>query len=112
MIHPGSLTSYAVLAAVPILAALAGYAVYCYSDPEQRRIGASERLWNQLCRLHRISYHHQTLLHTIAENSDIDNPAILFVLPDRFDQAVADADDQLTAAEKQAVGLLRRQMFE
>ncbi len=105
--------TYVVLLSVPIVAGLAGCGLYYYSTRAPQASDTADQLLLQLCKLHAIRYPHQVLLHAIADAAELDTPAILFAMPERFDDAVRKAIDanQLTDREQKSIGQLRRQMF-
>ncbi|QEG40326.1 hypothetical protein [Roseimaritima ulvae] len=105
--------TYAILLAVPIVAGVLGFALYCYHDRSQRLLETSDQLLLQLCKLHQLHYQHQILLHTIADAAELDPPGVIFVIPEEFDAAVRRAVEtqQLTVREQKLLGQLRRQMF-
>lgn len=113
----GNLTSawaYFVLLLVPIVAASCGYALYGQYVGTYTKLNSPAALFNELAQAHRISQKHQRLLHQIAEASQLEEPTLLFVIPDVFDSAVqhCEAKRLLTGKQRKAIAQLRRQIFE
>ncbi|QDS94334.1 hypothetical protein FF011L_31130 [Roseimaritima multifibrata] len=106
--------AYYALLMVPIIAAIAGYSVYQFNNRPKYVINTGEGLLRELCRAHRIRGGHLLLLMAIAETAEVSPPGLLFTAPGLFDEAVKKASEQIqfSIAEREAIGQLKRQIFE
>lgn len=96
------------------LAALAAVAVLAWYASTQRRRGGKpdlyqpRKLFDDLCKLHRLSRGDIMLLHALAKERQLDFPGLLFVHPEHFTSDVRHDDDDGYA---EALGELHRRLF-
>lgn len=96
-----------------MLLAIAIGAAWCLWQRHQRLRhspeGLNYRLWQELCRAHRLSHRDRRALRLAAESIGLTQPAQLFVLPESLDQAIAANIDPRRQARLQS---LRGRFFE
>ncbi|GEM_PF-3674842 len=108
------LAAYVIMLLVPVFAGTVGYVVYSFTHRPVRYANTAHGLMLELCRLHHISEPQQVLLQTIAEIAEVPHPAILCIIPDRFDAAVEQTIVKLSLAQRdqKMIRKLRQQLFD
>lgn len=103
-------TPYVLFTVVPILSVAAGIAVHRYRVRRAEAVCGPQHLFVELCRRHSIDAGGQRLLKRIAAGAKLSQPAEMFVLPSRFDAAIAAAAG-LRPREGETLSHIRQQLF-
>lgn len=66
-------------------------ATYMRRSERPKTLDNPKKLFQELCKLHRLERHESALLRAVAEAVPLENPAMLFVDPGLLDAAILDA---------------------
>jgi hypothetical protein len=104
-----SLTTIAIVMAMIIVMAIAGYCLVRFQNPENTPLG----LLHELCRVHGVKRSGRRLLDEIAIAAALPHPGIMFLGSHHFDAAVTAAKPKLNFDHDQLRCLenLRSQLF-
>lgn len=98
---------------IPFL--VVGIAMLCYKLADRAPIASNtpNLMMHELCRAHRLKGGARRMLERIADEAQLEQPAIMFLGPQHFEAAVEKAGQKINYDKRQKtlIGMLRRTLF-
>lgn len=98
---------------VPVVAISVAFLIYKIADRDPAIVNTPYGLLNELCKAHQIDSTGRQLLTRIAEELDLEQPAVMLLGEAQFEAIVKRADKQINFNRRQnsTLGSLRRRLF-
>lgn len=98
---------------VPVVAIAIALVIYKIVDREPPILNTPQGMLHELCKVHRIKASGRILLERIAEDAELEHPAIMLLGVNQFESAVEKAGVHIKydRRQKATLGMLRRRLF-
>lgn len=106
-----SWTPYIILTVIPIVLAIAITWAYQYFQKRVTVVKSPEKLFREICRLHKLDSSDELLIHTMADASRMADPTELLVFPHRFAAAADTTAAVLKKSQLKKLESLRERLF-